>query len=32
MNDKRAVNTGNTDKSNVATGDNVQQTLNINIA
>jgi hypothetical protein len=29
MNDERAVNTGNIDKSNVATGGNAQQTLHI---
>jgi hypothetical protein len=31
MRDERSVNTGNIDKSNMATGDNVQQTLDINM-
>jgi hypothetical protein len=30
MNDKQSMNTENTNQSNVATGDNVQQTLHIN--
>ena len=31
MNDEPAMNTGNINQSNMAIGDNVQQTLNINI-